>query len=1828
MSNPCIETHAPHLKDRFNELVKGGMSEREAGRKAATEDFAKLHKDLITFKESIGIKLSKEQKADYIAPDNSAKIKEITDAYENKIKALGKNAQDAPKVVNNTNIGSKAYKENAPMRKSGRTITKTVPDGSKIKGTYKLVSSDDVIASHNESTFSQTEGFPTTENGKTVNDRDYQTDKNAQAEVSKIAQNMDDRAISQTPIVTKDGIVVDGNNRTMSRKLAAKLGTDKAYIDALKDQSELYGFSPEDVDAVNNPMLVFEAEGDIPYTTKEFARFNKSEKKEKGAIEKAVELSKTMSDRGKRVLASIYENAERPSDVSSNKGLVNDIKKLLLEEGIIQSNELPRFFNPTTGTLSKDGVAFVETMLIGSALKEDTIRALDSEGMGNARTAVMGSIVELTKNSSLGEDSLIDNVQNGVVLLNTAKNGNMSVVDTVTQLDMFKLSEYSPEDVAVAVLLESGGLKKFLKTYNESVGTESIFDGKLTKESIIDNLLKQKIANYEKIRPNLRKSATKGEGDIRKNDGGNKPKTGERKEQSTADVIKQHGSTAESRGATVQEIKSKNLTHVKGLNMGSNQVEGTYLSTEDQNRYEGEGTVTYSAEVNISSPFVSDQNTLAAIQQAAVEEHFPGSTLDDLSETESNTLSKEITKSLKDAGYDSLYFPESKGQEGELIVFDRKNVTLTEVKTKEQIQKDEELIKEYTDATITDSESTTTTEGKGLEEGKTKETERSGPIGALRDKVDGLKDVNDKGERDRLAREVIEEAEAQIEALSEEGESKKKRRFAEQVQNDPDISDEIKKGMSEEGRTYIPITNALTVKEATAIIELKGVEQSTEDFLNFNNGMHPAVRTVIGELLIRKYNQLASDVNLKSDKGRNIDQAIKVADALSIHLTGLGQAIQAASVFSRLSPEGIIRVIQREFKKVKDKKLAELSDDIKNTEDGIEKINKESIDEVLNGKLKDVITEKSKTTLNKKRKESVKKAIDFLESIKIKAKPGTLNMAAPVAIPVATYNAAITTIQLSLKAGDMVATAIEKAIKHIKASHKDFDEAAFRNDMSEKLSGYDEVIDPSKIVKNAIKDLDINVSELIKKHYTEVDATKKSLTDKLIKESGLTEQEAIELSKEIQREFDKIATKKKREFLNSKIKSTERALQPKQAAKKKQLFEKITELSNARTLSHKEFEELYADYFDVPKLTEKQVDKITELSDKIHNAKGQEAHGKAVQDLLKFQESIKGFDFGDMAMSIWYSNILSGLSTQTMNISANFMETAGEAYTSMVQNPRRAPSLMKALFKGYGQGLLMAKDVLSSGYTPTKGVKIDVQGALERYNLPGGAWNPYNYLKYVGRVMSAADIFAYAGLKEMRSQQLATSMAIKEGKSSPTQSIEKRANEILFNTSERVAQAEVKATEEGLKGEDKQRRVFELIEESRPQEIVEDAKDFASEGTFNYDPVGLLGAATQGLNHMINMTSIKGVKPLSFVVPFTRIIANVTNRYLDWTPWGLVRAAKGGVGYRVPIYGDRFAKKYTPEERQREFIKAVSGTAAMAAIFAMTEPDDEDKSEIQITADGTGDYKKNYELQETGWRPYSVKIGDKWYEYKNTPLAIPFAMVGQIRDAQRYKGDKDLSEKVSIMASGTAKYIMDMSFMSSLSDFFTALGKSHDEGAGFIDKTSKSAARVAKSFVVPNLFTQLSRSYQETMDMPMKQAKTVLEEIRRDMPYLRDNLNNMYNTLGETIYPDQNRKYLPFRVSAEDSDKVWNLISNNQAWVGMPSKNQIVYDAALKGERKMTEEEFNEFAILAGKKTKEKILKNYDFLMRSSPGKVQDEIKAYKEKARKSAKYAIMHKKK
>jgi hypothetical protein len=749
------------------------------------------------------------------------------------------------------------------------------------------------------------------------------------------------------------------------------------------------------------------------------------------------------------------------------------------------------------------------------------------------------------------------------------------------------------------------------------------------------------------------------------------------------------------------------------------------------------------------------------------------------------------------------------------------------------------------------------------------------------------------------------------------------------------------------------------------------------------------------------------------------------------------------------------------------------------------------------------------------------------------------------------YNGAINVVEKAIEAGATVANAVDEAVTYIKDNFKgDWDEGNFRT-----------------FINDAIGDLDADI----------------------VNE----------------------ATNRKREILEKTFKKA-----------KKSEVDRIIEAHNSGVLDDATLREEWANIMGYPSLSEEQTTKLRELATKAYEAPEGDQKMVANDELANYIRNIQGINWADVGTALWYANLLSGPSTQALNINANFAEMVGELYTNIAYElgqgkgrRARANFLVKNLWGGLGKGLLAAHKVLTTGVSPYKGhIKFEYPGVLESAKFKGGGFNPANWAKYVFRFMTAADVLFYRGLKEMRSAQLAYRMAMEEGKSRPSKEISAKANEILGNTKERIVEAQKQAESEGLKGIDLKRRVWEILEQQRGQDLNDDANDFAARGTFNYQPEGTLGAIMKPIQKLNETTYVTRL-----VVPFTRVITNVANRYIDWTPIAFIRVAKGGIGWR-----NETKRIYTKEERAKVAIKAATGTLAMATLYALTQTKGEDEEPlIEITANGTGDYRKNYELQQGGWQPHSIRVGDKWISYKNTPLALPFAMIGYLNDSMKYKGEKakDAFAKFGLMAYGTAKFWTDMTFLSSLSQFMGLIGEGGSESQ-IVSDIERYMRRTAKSFIVPNLVTQSSRTIQEIADLPIKKSFGFYEEVVRDLPVARDRLNNTYNALGEPVIPQAVKRFTPgasMAINRRRGSKAWDVILKHKAWVGTPRKTTTTYFPSERVERQLTPEEYTEFIKVSGEKIRKAIETKYDYLMKASPDKVKKALSKIKTNARRKA---------
>ena len=386
----------------------------------------------------------------------------------------------------------------------------TLADGSTIRGHYVLTEAGAATTSHDvNNAYEPTEGFPVDENGESVNDRDYKRDKDAQRIVRDMADSYDSRALQTPVIVSKDGVVLSGNNRTMSGEIAAKNGTDKAYVDHLREFGAMFGFTPEQIDGMQHPRVVFVPDEELPYDASTFARFNAEQQKKQSKPEHAVKLGKIVPDNVFTSIINDISRFDRMSDYYADDKSVASAISQLLDAGVINEMQLPEL--RTGNALSAAGKELIENTLIGKVFQTspDAVRQIISTP--TLRQSVVMGLNEIANNRTLAKSGydLSKELAAAVDLVSRAKSDSpeiykegMPVSPYGRQQGLFD-DEYGDSRVTdgvtlhLADLLNSGkpsDLRKVLSTYNNeaassAAGQIDMFSGDVTsKEEILKNV--------------------------------------------------------------------------------------------------------------------------------------------------------------------------------------------------------------------------------------------------------------------------------------------------------------------------------------------------------------------------------------------------------------------------------------------------------------------------------------------------------------------------------------------------------------------------------------------------------------------------------------------------------------------------------------------------------------------------------------------------------------------------------------------------------------------------------------------------------------------------------------------------------------------------------------------------------------------------------------------------------------------------------------------------------------------------------------------------------------------------------------------------------------------------------------------------------------------------------------------------------------------------------------------------------------------------------------------------------------------------------------------
>jgi len=404
----------------------------------------------------------------------------------------------------------------------GRERVLVLPNMEKHRALFCIVDLENIIASHNEKTFAPSQGYPTSDNGRNLNDRNYETDKQAQAKVMKVAQNLEPNIListtaneESTPVITIDGIVISGNNRTMSLKLATEEHVKSwlNYKDTLINELKYggYGFHSETHVKLNHNMpnilksvenikfkypVLVRIDLDFPeYKTEEMNKFNVDTKKSERSIDQAIRIAQQLEDNVscRNRLINLVSELEIVSELYKSRDLVERFKVILLDCNLINENQIAKFFE--SNSLSADGKTMYSVILSSLVLSPKTLEISQNAGVVSATNKVINGIIPTIKNKQLEKGSLNKNINDAILIQYRMVNSNIKdTVQYINQPELFEEFEelqYKSSVINYYLSLPSQMMfKTVLKEYNQSMEqnqTENMFGEALSPDYIFES---------------------------------------------------------------------------------------------------------------------------------------------------------------------------------------------------------------------------------------------------------------------------------------------------------------------------------------------------------------------------------------------------------------------------------------------------------------------------------------------------------------------------------------------------------------------------------------------------------------------------------------------------------------------------------------------------------------------------------------------------------------------------------------------------------------------------------------------------------------------------------------------------------------------------------------------------------------------------------------------------------------------------------------------------------------------------------------------------------------------------------------------------------------------------------------------------------------------------------------------------------------------------------------------------------------------------------------------------------------------------------------------
>lgn len=580
------------------------------------------------------------------------------------------------------------------------------------------------------------------------------------------------------------------------------------------------------------------------------------------------------------------------------------------------------------------------------------------------------------------------------------------------------------------------------------------------------------------------------------------------------------------------------------------------------------------------------------------------------------------------------------------------------------------------------------------------------------------------------------------------------------------------------------------------------------------------------------------------------------------------------------------------------------------------------------------------------------------------------------------------------------------------------------------------------------------------------------------------------------------------------------------------------------------------------------VEKMVQL---LKGSKDKAQAKKNIKKAMNTAEETFGSKAMDVTMEVWMNSLLSGPTTQVVNLLGNSLTLAIRTIEQSVGavltgNPQLAKATLKYAFdmESFMDVIRIAGQTFKSGESRlVQGSKAFEDRQVSRRAIAkdgeGTLAKSINILGTVVNVPSRALAFGDEFFKQMNYRSyVKTNLAydaMKKGAKSGEEVAEyvtKNFDNFItkgaraYNEKGIYMDAVDAAQAQGLKfGKEQEEFIAQYLKDNPFDEtrggLADAAKGYAEETTFTNDleNEGVIGTLSNTLNTLKNKGG--AWRTLNFVIPFLRTPTNILKFSIDRTPLGSVGMV-ATKAKRAELTKQLMSED--PVVRSQIIGKLTVSTAATASILYYMNA-----NKGMITGGGPPNRDELEALRMSGWRPYSIKIGGTYYSYQRAdPIATVLGLFADIIEGQQYHDVEDIvsQDMVALSILSLTQNVTNKSYVKGLD---TLLQLVRDPVGNF----KPFAGNIVGGFA-PTFFTQIQNMADER---ELKETRTIFDYWLKKMPIAQSTLPSRRNFLGEVI-TNTNSPYMtgvlnPIYFNKESKDPVDKELAGLQHGFSQPS---------------------------------------------------------------------------